>query len=324
MSHYKPEIIKYPGNNSGKQIEVMLDKETVWLNQYQLAELFKTDRTSILRHIRNIYKSSELDENLTCAKIAQVQKEGSREIKRNFLFYNLDVILSVGYRVNSIRGTKFRIWATQILKEKLLQSVQTTKIGEKDLTNVARMIGRITEGRSIQDDQAIGLLQVITKYAYALDILDQYDYREIKIKSGKKVKAKSISYSEAINIINEMRKNIKTSNLFGKEKDSSLMGSLKNVFQTYSGSDLYPSIEEKAANLLYFLVKNHSFIDGNKRIAATLFISFLQKNNLLFKSMGILKIGNELLVALTLMVAESDPKEKELIVKVITNLLTDD
>jgi prophage maintenance system killer protein len=328
MTMNNSEIQIFKAKDGKTEIQVKLENETVWLNQYQLESLFETDRTSINRHIRNVYKSKELDENSTCAKIAQVQDEGGRTIKRNIKYYNLDVIIAVGYRVNSIRGTEFRMWANRILKEYLIKGYSMNekllkKQNEKltDLKESIKFLGKITDFKELSNKESTGLLKVIADYAYALEILDQYDYQKLKIDETSKSEAYKISYQEAIKLINEVKQKYRHHELFGREKDESFKSSISTIFQTYKGIDLYPSIEEKAANLLYFITKNHSFTDGNKRIAAMIFLYFLERNDLLYDTEGRKRIADNALVALTLMIAISNIEEKEMIVKVIVNLI---
>ncbi|HBS86815.1 MAG: cytochrome C biogenesis protein CycH [Bacteroidetes bacterium GWF2_38_335] len=310
------------------EIQVTLENDTVWLNQYQLESLFETNRTSLNKHILNIYKSNELDSDSTCAIFAQVQKEGDREIKRNIKFYNLDVIIAVGYRVNSIRGTEFRMWANKILKEYLIKgySINEKLIRKqneqlKELQNSVKILGNVLSYKPLTNDESTGLLKIISDYAHALDILDQYDYQKLEIKdtSGKEIY--QLSYKEAITQIALVKKAFANSELFGREKDESFRSSITTIYQTFGGMDLYPSIEEKAANLLYFITKNHSFSDGNKRIAAFLFLYFMERNNILFDKKGNKRIADNTLVALTLMIAVSKPEEKDVMVKVIVNLI---
>ncbi|HBS86082.1 MAG: cytochrome C biogenesis protein CycH [Bacteroidetes bacterium GWF2_38_335] len=310
------------------EIQVKLENETVWLNQYQLESLFETNRTSINKHILNIYKSNELDVDSTCAKIAQVQKEGDREIKRNIKFYNLDVIIAVGYRVNSIRGTEFRMWANKILKEYLIKgySINEKLIRKqnehlKELQNSVKILGDVLSYKPLTNDESTGLLKIISDYAHALDILDQYDYQKLEIKDTSGKETYQLSYKEAIAKIMLVKKALGNSDLFGREKDESFKSSISTIYQTFEGKDLYPSIEEKAANLLYFITKNHSFSDGNKRIAAFLFLYFLERNSILFDESGNKRIADNALVALTLMIAVSKPEEKDIMTKVIVNLI---
>jgi len=310
------------------EIQVVVQSESVWLSQKQMAELFEKDSDTIGLHLRNIYKSGELAEKATTEKYSVVQKEGDRQVKRATKLYNLDAIISVGYRVNSKRGVQFRIWATQILKDYLINGFS---INEKRLTaqieqlnslkETVLLLGKVTGQKRLSTDESEGLIKIITDYAYALDVLDQYDYQNLKITdtSGKEIY--KVSYQEAINRITDLRKIFGNSPLFGKEKDDSFKSSISTIYQTFDKKDLYPSVEEKAANLLYLVTKNHSFVDGNKRIAAFLFLYFLEKNKLLFTANGEKRIPDNALVALTLMIAVSQPNEKDTMVKVIVNLI---
>jgi death-on-curing family protein len=309
------------------RLEVRLEEETVWLTQKQMAELFNKGIATINEHIKNIYKERELKEKSTIRNFRIVQKEGKRSVERNVVFYNLDVIISVGYRVKSKQGTQFRIWATNVLKKHLVDGYtineKRLKAAEhkyNELQQSLRLLGNVLalEGFS---SETKGLIQVITEYSRALDILDDYDNHRLFVPEGTHQERFKLTYEDAMIIIGEMKKNFETSSLFGQEKDRSFESSLRTIYQTFDGRDVYPTIEEKAASLLYFIVKNHSFVDGNKRIAAALFICFLQKNGILLRKDGSKRIDNNSLVALTLMIAISKPSEKEIIIKVILNLL---
>jgi len=322
------EIQIFTSKDGKTEIQVTLENETVWLNQYQLESLFQTNRTSINRHIANIYKTEELDKESTCAKFAQVQKEGNREIKRQIQYYNLDVIISVGYRVNSKRGTEFRIWANKILKEYLVKgfSINELRLKKqneqlKELQKSVKLIGEAINQKVLSTDESIGLLAIISDYAYALDILDQYDNNTLKITETTEKKSVQITYEEAIGQIEFVKRKYGNSDLFGKEKDKSFRSSVSTIYQTFDGKDLYPGIEEKAANLLYLITKNHSFADGNKRIAAFLFLYFLDKNGILYNENGNKRIADNALVAITLMIAISKPEDKDTIVRIIVNLI---
>lgn len=322
------EIQIFTSKDGKTEIQVTLENETVWLNQYQLESLFQTNRTSINRHISNIYKTEELDKESTCAKFAQVQKEGNREIKRQIQYYNLDVIISVGYRVNSKRGTEFRIWANKILKEYLVKgfSINELRLKKqneqlKELQKSVKLIGEAINQKVLSTDESIGLLAIISDYAYALDILDQYDNNTLKITETTEKKSVQITYEEAIGQIEFVKRKYGNSDLFGKEKDKSFRSSVSTIYQTFDGKDLYPGIEEKAANLLYLITKNHSFADGNKRIAAFLFLYFLDKNGILYNENGNKRIADNALVAITLMIAISKPEDKDTIVRIIVNLI---
>jgi prophage maintenance system killer protein len=322
------EIQIFTSKDGKTEIQVTLENETVWLNQYQLESLFQTNRTSINRHISNIYKTEELDKESTCAKFTQVQKEGNREIKRQIQYYNLDVIISVGYRVNSKRGTEFRIWANKILKEYLVKgfSINELRLKKqneqlKELQKSVKLIGEAINQKVLSTDESIGLLAIISDYAYALDILDQYDNNTLKITETTEKKSVQITYEEAIGQIEFVKRKYGNSDLFGKEKDKSFRSSVSTIYQTFDGKDLYPGIEEKAANLLYLITKNHSFADGNKRIAAFLFLYFLDKNGILYNENGNKRIADNALVAITLMIAISKPEDKDTIVRIIVNLI---
>lgn len=319
------EIVIYQTKDGKTSIDVKLENETVWLNQAQMAELFQTDRTSIVKHVNNIYKSEELEKDSTCAKIAQVQMEGNRTIKRHIIYYNLDMIISVGYRVNSMRGTQFRIWANKVLKDYLIKGYainqQAKAVQLEDLKSTVRLLSNVIEHKQLTLDEANGLLRVITDYTYGLDTLDKYDYQQLEVDSTTPTEEFRATYEEAMEAIHLLQEKFGSSDLFGNEKDQSFKSSINTIYQTFGGEELYPSIEEKAAMLFYLVVKNHSFSDGNKRIAAFLFLWFLEKNGILYKSDGSKLIGNNTLVALTLMIAESRTEEKDVMVKVVINLI---
>jgi len=320
------KIYYIEGNQT--EIEVKLNQDTVWLSQRQMGELFDKDTDTIGLHLRNIYKCGELQEDATTEKSSVVQKEGNRNVRRTVRIYNLDAIISVGYRVNSKRGTQFRIWANKIIKDYLVKgfSINERKILAqnkqlKELQHVAKIIGNVLSQKRLIGDEGESLLKLITDYAYALDLLDQYDYQTLKISdtSGKEIY--KLSYEEAKILIEKLRTSFGNSQLFGQEKDNSFNSSISTIYQTYNGIDLYPSIEEKAAHLLYFVTKNHSFTDGNKRIAALLFLYFMERNRILFDSNGVKRIEDNALVALTIMIAVSKPEEKDILIKVIVNLI---
>ncbi len=315
------EIIIYQFGQEAPSIQVLLENDTLWLDQYQISQLFDTDRTSIVRHIRNIYKSSELEEKPTCAKITQVQLEGEREVKRQIKIYNLDLIISVGYRVNSKKGTSFRIWANRIIKEHIVKGYS---INEKRLLELQKTIKLVN--RTIQnlgsDDQTKGLFEVLSEYSIALDILDDYDHQRLGLPEVHIMASFRITYEEAIIAVEELKKRFGGSGLFGNEKDQSFRSSIAVIDQTFDGAELYKSLEEKAAHLLYFVTKNDSFSDGNKRIAAWLFIWYLEKNRSLLHPDGGKRISENALVALTLLIAESKPEEKEMMINVLVNLIS--
>ncbi len=327
----KGEIVIYQTEDGQASLEVKLIKETVWLNLNQMAGLFQRNKSVVSRHISNVFRTGELSKGSTVAKFATVQIEGDRKITRNIEYYNLDAIISVGYRVNSLRGTQFRIWANKILKDYLVTGYA---LNEKRLRSQIekyealkqsiRLIDNIVDRKLLSTSEAEGLLRVIGDFSYALDTLDRYDYGKLELVRVSDRTAKRISYEEAKDAIKTMRGRLSDSNLFGREKDKSFGSSLDTICQTFDGKDLYPSIEEKAAHLLYFIVKNHSFVDGNKRIATAIFTWFLERNGLLYKSDGTKRIADNALVALTLMIAMSDPKEKDVITKIIVNLINKD
>ena len=320
------KIIIYQTEDGQTQIDVRMENETVWLTQAQMAALFQTDRTSIVRHINNIYKEEELDRESTCAKNAQVQIEGNRQVVRVIPFFNLDMIISVGYRVNSKRGIKFRQWANRVLKQYLVKGyavnerLRKEQIGE--LRQLVGMLGRTIQSQPLlSTDESNALFEVVTDYTYALDTLDNYDYERLTIDKTTKEEHFHATYENAMQEINRLREKFGGSILFGNEKDDSFKSSIGQIYQTFGGEELYPSVEEKAAMLLYLVTKNHSFSDGNKRIAATLFLWFLNNNGILYRKDGSKRLADNTLVALTLMIAESKTEEKDVMVKVVVNLI---
>lgn len=316
----------YRSQDGSIQLNVKLENDTVWLTQSQMAELFGVDRTSIVRHIRNIYKSEELDQNSTCAKNAQVRTEGHRSILREIPYYNLDMIISVGYRVNSKNATSFRRWATSVLKQYIIKGYainQQIKLDRyNELKDVVRLMSR-TVGlqEKVTSEEYGGLFNVISDYVYALDTLDHYDYQSLSIQKITKIEPFRATYDNAMEAINALKEKFGGSQWFANEKDDSFKSSIGQIYQTFGGEDLYPSVEEKAAMLLYLVVKNHSFSDGNKRIAAMLFLWFLNNNHVLYAEDGHKRIADNTLVALTLMIAESRTEEKDVMVKVVVNLI---
>jgi len=326
MESSKIKIYKTPEGNTS--IEVKLEKETVWLSQKQMAELFDKDSDTIGLHLNNIYKSGELDEFSTTEKYSVVRQEGKRKVKRRIKYYNLDAIISVGYRVNSKRGILFRKWATELLKNYLIkgyvinqQRIEKENKRLKELQESVIILRNTFDFKELSNDESKGLLKIISDYSYALDILDQYDYQTLKITDTSDKETYKLTYEEVIKQIELAKQSYGNSDLFGREKDNSFKSSILTIYQSFDGQDLYPSIEEKAANLLYFVVKNHSFIDGNKRIAALLFLYFLEKNGILFHDKGEKRIADNALVALTLMIAVSKPAEKGTMIKVVVNLI---
>jgi len=318
----------YKTENGNTSIEVKLEKDTVWLSQKQMAQLFEKDSDTISLHLKNIFKSKELDEFSTTEKYSVVQQEGNRNVKRQLKYYNLDAIISVGYRVNSKRGVLFRKWSTQLLKDYLIKgfAINQEKLEKQnkqllELKETVKILSNVVANKELSNDESKGLLDIISDYSYALDVLDKYDYQSLKIEDVTTNQIYQLTYEEAISQILLTKKVYGNSELFGHEKDKSFRSSIATIHQTFEKVDLYPSIEEKAANLLYFVVKNHSFTDGNKRIAAFLFLYFLEKNNVLRNEKGEKRIADNTLVALTLMIAVSKPDEKDTMVKIIVNLI---
>ena len=321
------QIIIYQTKEGETGIDVKLQNETVWLTQKQISLVFGTQIPAINKHINNIFKAKELDYS-TVSKMEIVQTEGKRKVTRLVEAYNLDMILSIGYRINSEKATKFRIWASKLLKEYLIKgyTINEKRLKEQaeqlaNLKSTVNLLSNVLKSKELNSDEANGLLKVVIDYAYALDILDKYDHQQLVIEGTTLQELFIIDYDEAITAIQNLKHKFGGSSLFGNEKDDSFKGSINNIYQTFDGLDLYPSVEEKAAKLLYFVVKNHSFSDGNKRIAAYLFIWFLDRNGLLYKADGTKRIADNALVALTLMIAESKPEEHEMIVKVVVNLI---
>ncbi len=320
------QIVIYQTEDGQTQIDVCLENETVWLTQAQMAELFQKTPQNITMHIQNAYKEGELDKSSTCKEYLQVREEGKRMVKRLQKFYDLDVIISVGYRVKSKRGTAFRIWARKVLKEYLVkgyavnQRIHREQIGE--LRQLVGVLGRTIQKQPlISTDETNALFEVVTDYTYALDTLDNYDYERLTIEKTTKEEPFHATYENAMEAIKGLREKFGSSSLFGNEKDESFRSSIGQIYQTFGAEELYPSVEEKAAMLLYLVTKNHSFSDGNKRIAATLFLWFLNNNGILYREDGSKRLTDSTLVALTLMIAESKTEEKDVIVKVVVNLI---
>lgn len=307
------------------QIEVQFEKDTVWLSQKQIAQVFGTKVSAINKHVNNILKEGELSITSTISKMEIVQKEGKRLVSRNIEVYNLDMIISIGYRVNSQRATQFRIWATQKLKEYLVQGYSINQKRLEQLQQIVEVIQRSGNSEHLQLGEAKGLLEILSHYTHSFILLNQYDSHNLKTGSLNEQISYEIQYEEAVAAIAELKRQLlakkEATELFGNQKDASFQGILGNVVQSFGGQYLYPSIEEQAANLLYFVIKNHPFSDGNKRIGAFLFIWFLEKNRHRFKKNGEVKINDNGLVALALLVAQSDPNEKELMIKLVINLI---
>lgn len=317
----KNQIVIYQTEDGQTQIDVRVENETVWLTQAQMAELFIKDQSVIARHINNAFKEGELDEKSNMQILHNTQYK-----YRPTRVYSLDVIISVGYRVKSKRGTAFRIWARNVLKDFLLKGyVVNEKIRRNQIGELRQLVGML--GRTIQNqpllsnDETNALFEVVTDYTYALDTLDNYDYQRLTIEKTTKEESFHATYENAMAEINQLREKFGGSVLFGNEKDDSFKSSIGQIYQTFGGVELYPSVEEKAATLLYLVTKNHSFSDGNKRIAATLFLWFLNNNGILYREDGSKRLADNTLVALTLMIAESKPEEKDVMVKVVVNLI---
>ena len=320
------EIIKFVDGEV--EVSVKLKDETVWVTQKQMCELFGTAKSTISEHLKNIFNSGELNKNLTVRKFRTVRIEGNRQVVRNIEYYNLDVIISVGYRVNSKKATKFRQWATKVLKNYILRgyALNQKKLKEnfEEFRKEVEFLQKAIKNQNIGEIEAKGFLDIITKYAKSWILLNQFDENRLAIPRGKEAKF-ILDYDEAIKEINKLKKELiskkEATELFGMERENSFKGIIRNIYQTFGGVDLLPSIEEKAANLFYYIVKDHPFVDGNKRIGAFMFVLFLNKNNYLYDENGELKINSNALVSLALLIAHSKPDEKDLIIKLIMNLI---
>jgi prophage maintenance system killer protein len=328
MTEGTGEIVIYQTPDGETSIEVILEQDTVWLTRSQMEDLFQSTRQNISTHLKNIFEEGELLRQTTVKESSSLQQEGNRTVQRRIEHYSLDVIISLGYRVKSLRGTQFRIWANKILKDYLIKgySLNEKKLHEKTeqyegLKKTVALITNVSTNQNLTGDEATGLLKVLTDYTYALDVLDRYDHQVLEIEATSPRELFQLTYPTAMAAISGLKEKFGGSTLFGNEKDDSFQGSLAAIYQTFGGHDLYPSVEEKAANLLYFVIKNHSFSDGNKRIAAFLFVWFLEKNALLYRPDGSRKLADNALVALTLMIAESKPEEKEMMTRVVVNLI---
>ena len=307
-------------------IDVKLEQETVWLTQKQMSKLFDTTPQNITIHIQNIYKEQELSKDSTCKDFLQVQTEGKRQISRSMTFYNLDMIISVGYRVNSKQGIQFRKWATSKLKEYLVQGYTLNERLLKEkveklnlLQNAFNLLNRSITNQAENLDEAQQISKLMSDFSVGLNLLDDFDNQRLDNKGNTKKEAVYISVDEFLDVIQKMKSEF-TSEIFGNPKDDSFSSSVNQIYQTFDGKDCYPSIEEKAVNLLYFIVKNHSFSDGNKRIGANCFLYFLKKNNLLYKADKPI-IDNATLATITLLIAESKPEEKETVKQIAISIL---
>jgi len=314
------KIIIYQSEDGKTQLDVKLEGETVWLNTKQMAELFDKEESNIRRHVNNVFKEAEL------TRENNVHFLHVNGIKKPVPYYTLDVIISVGYRVHSQRGVRFRQWANSVLKQYLVkgyainENIRKHQIAE--LRQLIQVLGRAIQQQPAKTtDESNALFDVVVDYTYALDTLDNYDYQRLHIAKTTKEEPFHATYENAMHEIDMLRQKFGGSVLFGNEKDESFKSSIGQVYQTFDGTELYPSVEEKAAMLLYLVTKNHSFSDGNKRIAATLFLWFMNNNAILYRPDGTKRIADNTLVALTLMIAESKTEEKDIMVKVVVNLI---
>ena len=322
-----PDILLYQSPDGAIRLDVQLDHETVWLTQAQMTVLFNTTKQNVSLHVRNLFREGELAESTSVKESLTLLPDG-REYRTNS--YNLDVIISVGYRVKSARGTQFRQWATQVLRDYLVRgfALNERRLSENarqlaDLKRLVQLQGRIAATQELSPDQSNALLRILGDYARALDVLDQYDHQRLRV-ARENVSADTdyeLTYAEALSTIEALKAQFGGSELFGREKDQSFESSVRTIYQSFGGQELYPSVEEKAANLLYFVVKNHSFSDGNKRIAAFLFVYFLDRNGCLYHADGSRRLADNALVALTLLIAESQPEEKDTLVTLVVNLI---
>jgi len=317
------DIVIYQTAEGQAGLQVQLDQETVWLTQKQMAHLFDKDVRTVNEHLKNIFKEGELDGFAVIRKFRITAADGK---SYNTAHYNLDVIISVGYRVKSLQGTRFRQWATRTLHDHIVDgyTINKQRLHEegakfKEMQQAMELLSRTLEQQQLVNDTGRDVLKVITDYAYALDLLDRYDHGTLAIEETSGTSAFIIDYAQAIGIVQSMKDDF--AGLFGLEKDQGFKSALGTIYQTFDGKELYPSAEEKSANLLYFIVKNHAFSDGNKRIAAAIFIYFLNANAILYRPDGGKRLADNALVALTLLIAESKPVEKETIVKVVVNLI---
>lgn len=309
------EVLVYQAEDGSALVEVRLERDTVWLTQAQMAELFGRERSVITKHVRNVFREGELAEE---SNVQNLHIAGS---DKPVGFYNLNVIISVGYRVKSLRGTQFRIWATRVLRDHLVKGYSVNAARLRDLRQAVRLIADTARRRDLAGDEAQALLAIVGEYNRALELLDDYDHQRVA-KPGPGGAARYVlGHDEALRIVGRLRERFAASDIFGVEKDKGLESALGAIMQTFGGRELYPGLEEKAAHLLYFLVKNHAFVDGNKRIAAALFLWYLERNGALLRDDGTPRMTNGTLVALTLMIAESRPEEKDMLVRIVMHLL---
>ena len=329
MQSTSQDILLYQSPDGQIRLDVQLDHDTVWLTQAQMSELFGRDRSVITKHLRNIFQSGELEEK------SNVQKMHTASADRPTSLYSLDVVISVGYRVNSVQGTRFRQWATTVLREYLVQgyALNEKRLRESarqlaDLKRLVQLQAEVASSQELTADQSDALLRILGDYARALDVLDQYDHQRLHVARESVAPAEAAGFEltveNARQAIDALRAQFGGSELFGREKDQSFESSVRTIYQSFGGQDMYPSVEEKAANLLYFVVKNHSFSDGNKRIAAFLFAYFLDRNQCLYRPDGARRLADNALVALTLLIAESKPEDKDTMATLVVNLINSD
>ncbi|GJG68482.1 cytochrome c [Prevotella lacticifex] len=319
------KIVIYQTEDGKTQLDVKLENETVWLTQAQLVQLFDSSKANVSEHIKHIYEDGELAADSTVRKFRTVQTEGKRQVGRNVAYYNLDLIISLGYRVNTKRGIQFRQWATSVLRDYLIKGYAINqRIREENYQQMVQLVRSMARTVKLQDlskEVRNALLDVVVDYTFALDRLDDYDYQRLSIPESSTEEKFHATYEGAMKVLAELREKFGGSGLFANEKDDSFKSSIGQIYQTFGGQDLYPTVEEKAAMLLYLVTKNHSFSDGNKRIAATLFLWFMNENGILYDDMHNKRIDDATLVALTLLIAESRPEEKDTMIKVVVNLI---
>jgi prophage maintenance system killer protein len=309
------EVLVYQAEDGSALVEVRLERDTVWLTQAQMAELFGRERSVITKHVRNVFREGELAEE---SNVQNLHIAGS---DKPVGFYNLNVIISVGYRVKSLRGTQFRIWATRVLRDHLVKGYSVNAARLRDLRQAVQLIADTARRRDLAGDEAQALLAIVGEYNRALELLDDYDHQRVAKPGPGGAAPYVLGHDEALRIVGRLRERFAASDIFGVEKDKGLESALGAIMQTFGGRDLYPGLEEKAAHLLYFLVKNHAFVDGNKRIAAALFLWYLERNGALLRDDGTPRMTNGTLVALTLMIAESRPEEMDMLVRIVMHLL---
>ena len=319
------KIVIYQTEDGKTQLDVKLENETVWLTQAQMVQLFDSSKANVSEHIKHIYEDGELAADSTVRKFRTVQTEGKRQVGRNVTYYNLDLIISLGYRVNTKRGIQFRQWATSVLRDYLIKGYAINqRIREENyrqMVQLVRSMARTVKLQNLSKEVRHALLDVVVDYTFALDRLDDYDYQRLSIPESSTEEKFHATYEGAMKVLAELRDKFGGSGLFANEKDDSFKSSIGQIYQTFGGQDLYPTVEEKAAMLLYLVTKNHSFSDGNKRIAATLFLWFMNENGILYDDMHNKRIDDATLVALTLLIAESRPEEKDTMIKVVVNLI---